>query len=188
MTISLLQTMWHRSCYGTAFSLRNTCFSRSRISLLFSEASYKSIWNGMTIAFSNEQDQGNDLEVLEKANDVNPADRRADKRILVHIPVEITEINAAGHQFTERTFIEDVSDFGCRFSTKGTVQKGDTVAVKLLGPNGKSLPNESPKLFEVMWVAPKTTGLTVGARILQGEKLANAKFPPEHSAPQKPSK
>jgi hypothetical protein len=30
-----------------------------------------------------------------------------------------------------------------------------------------------------MWIATKDHGFTVGARLLQGEKLANAKFPPE---------
>ena len=94
--------------------------------------------------------------------------RRAERRILVHVPVEVTEVDGEGRSFTERTFIEDVSDFGCRFSTRGLVQQGDTVAVKLLGPHGNSLPDEEPRLFEIMWVARKERGTTVGARLAPG--------------------
>lgn len=102
-------------------------------------------------------------------------EHRVEKRILVHVPVEVTEIDSEGRQITERTFIEDVSDFGCRFSTRGPVQQGDTVSVKLLGPSGRNLPGEEPRLFEIMWVARKERCYTVGARRLQGEKLTNVK-------------
>jgi len=107
-------------------------------------------------------------------------EHRVEKRILVHVPVEVTEIDGEGRQITERTFIEDVSDFGCRFSTRGPVQQGDTVSVKLLGPSGRNLPGEEPRLFEIMWVARKERCYTVGARRLQGEKLTNVKFLPEN--------
>jgi hypothetical protein len=107
-------------------------------------------------------------------------ERREAKRILVNAPVEVTEIDGEGQPITERTFIEDVSDFGCRFSARGPVKQGDTIAVKILGRYGNSLPDEKPRLFEIMWVAPKDHGSMVGARVLQGEKLANTKFPPEN--------
>jgi hypothetical protein len=107
-------------------------------------------------------------------------EKRTEKRILVHVPVELTEIKHDGHQVTERTFIEDVSDFGCRFSTRGAVHQGDTVAVKILGPSGYNLPHEESRLYEILWVAPKEHGFTVGARVLQGEKLANVKFPSQN--------
>jgi PilZ domain-containing protein len=108
-------------------------------------------------------------------------EHRAERRIAVHVPVEVTEIDGEGHNITERTFIEDVSDFGCRFSTRGPVQKGDTVAVKILGRHGNNVPGEEPRLYEIMWVARKEQGSTVGARLLLGEKLASTKFPPENS-------
>ncbi len=103
--------------------------------------------------------------------------RRAETRILVHVPVEVTVIDEQGQMVTDRTFIEDVSDFGCRFTTRGPVKQGDTVAVKILGKYGNSLSDEAPRLYEIMWVAPKDHSHTVGARLLQGEKLANTKFP-----------
>lgn len=104
--------------------------------------------------------------------------RREERHILVHVPVEVTEIGGDGRHITERTYIEDVSDFGCRFSARGPVQQGDTVALKLLGPHGNSLPDEEPRFYEIMWVARKAYGSTVGARLRQGEKPANFKFPP----------
>jgi hypothetical protein len=109
-------------------------------------------------------------------------EHRAEKRVLVNVPIEVTEIDGDGLPVTERTFIEDVSDFGCRFSTRGPVKQGDTVSVKVLGRYGNNLQSEEPRLYEVMWVAPKDHGSTVGARLLQGEKLANAKFPPENGS------
>ena len=115
-------------------------------------------------------------------------EKRLEKRILVNVPVEVTEIDSQGRQFTERTFIEDVSDFGCRFSTRGPVQQGDTISVKLLGPHGKGVADEQPHLYEIMWVARKQNGSTVGARVLQGEKLANIKFPPEKGGPKQDAK
>jgi hypothetical protein len=104
-------------------------------------------------------------------------ERREAQRILVNVPVEIIEIDGDGHSVSERTIIEDVSDFGCRFSACGPVKQGDTVAVKILGRYGHNLPDESPRLYEIMWIAPKEHGATVGARVLEGEKLANTKFP-----------
>ena len=105
-------------------------------------------------------------------------ERRTERRVLVHVPVEVTEIDGEGRPITERTFIEDVSDFGCRFTTGGPVKQGDTVALRILGRYGNNLPDEDSRLYEIMWVAPKDQRFTVGARLLQGEKLANAKFPP----------
>jgi hypothetical protein len=106
--------------------------------------------------------------------------RRAEPRILVHVPVEVTKAGGEGPSFLERTFIEDVSDFGCRFSIRVPVQQGDKVTVKPMGPDGDRLRGEEPSLYEVMWVARNDRTFTVGARLVQGEKLANVKSLPEN--------
>ena len=106
--------------------------------------------------------------------------RRAERRILVHVPIEVTKVDGEGHPFMERTFIEDVSDFGCRFSIRGPVLQGDKVTVKLLGPDGNSVRGEEPRLYEIMWVAQNDRTFTVGARLRQGEKLANVQSLPEN--------
>jgi hypothetical protein len=117
--------------------------------------------------------------VSEEKSSSNPylIERREAKRILVNAPFEVTEIDGEGHPITDRTFIEDVSDFGCRFSPRGPVKQGDTIAVKMLGFHGNNLPDEAPRLYEIIWVAGKDHGSSIGARVLQEEKLANAKFP-----------
>jgi hypothetical protein len=114
--------------------------------------------------------------------------RRTERRILVNVPVEVTQLDDAGHPVKEKTFIEDVSDFGCRFSTRRTIRQGATVGMKILGSHGDILPEEEPRYYEIMWVAPKEHGFTAGARVLQGEKLANVKFPLENSRPKQAPK
>jgi PilZ domain-containing protein len=104
-------------------------------------------------------------------------ERREAQRVHVHLPVEVTTIDGDGCPIKERTYIEDVSDFGCRFTTHGPIKQGDTVGVKILGRYGNNLPDEESRLYEIMWVAPSDQRFTVGARVLQGEKLASAKFP-----------
>jgi hypothetical protein len=109
--------------------------------------------------------------------------RRVERRILTNIPIEVTRVDAEGHPVKEKTYVEDVSDFGCRFSTRKTIQQGETVAVRILDSHGALLPDEKPRYYEIMWVAPKGNGFTVGARVLRGEKLANDKSPIENSSP-----
>jgi PilZ domain len=116
-----------------------------------------------------EQDNNPNSSVLER--------RKSGRRIVVHLPVSVTKVGSEGHQVTERTYIEDVSDFGCRFTTRGPLRQGETVSMELLGPDGKKLPDEDARLFEIMWVAPKPHRCAVGARVLHGDKLAAVKLP-----------
>ncbi len=117
------------------------------------------------------------MGIENKLDRIKWADRRHDARIVVNAPVEIGEIDEHGRQITERTFIEDVSDFGCRFSIRGTVQKGDTVSIRILNLDGKALPESAAKLFEVMWVGKTPSSCVVGARIRHGEKIDRSKIP-----------
>jgi hypothetical protein len=123
------------------------------------------------------------LETDNKRIETSQRERRTDVRILVNVPVEITTINHKGSQIAERTFIEDVSDFGCRFSIQGAVRKGDTVAVRLLSQDGRNLLDEPAKVFEVMWIARGTSIVVVGARILGGEKFDKDKLTQNSSDP-----
>ena len=110
------------------------------------------------------------------------SNRRCEERISINLSVEITRYDAAGNVFTERTRIEDVTSVGCRFRTQTELQRGDTVSIRPLVPGQKSVQGVEPQLFEIMWTAPQGTSWTVGARKLEGEKLANIKFPPANSA------
>jgi hypothetical protein len=60
--------------------------------------------------------------------------------------------------------------------------------VRPLEPGKKSMAHGQPLLFEVAWAAHHRTVCTVGARKLQGEKLAKAIFPPPNYSPRRPAK
>lgn len=141
----------------------------------------------MLRAFRSLEAQGTTVSEETKSSR-NWGEHRSERRILVHVPVEITEVDREGRQTTERTFIEDVSDFGCRFSTRAPVQQGDTLALKVLGKHGTVLTDEEPRYYEVMWVAPKEHGSIVGARVIQGEKLAKIKFAAQNNDPKHETK
>jgi hypothetical protein len=128
------------------------------------------------------------VNIENKPDQTIQPERRRDARIVVNVPVEITKIDETGLEITERTFVEDVSDFGCRFSIRGTVKKGDIVGIRLLAQDGRSLPDELAKLFEVMWVAPKASILVVGARICRGETFDKARLLHEANDPKLPGK
>jgi len=116
----------------------------------------------------SEEKQTSTLHLIEK---------RTEKRVLVNVPVEVTALDEVGKPIAERSFLEDVSDLGCRLTTHGPMKQGDTIALKILNRDGNDLPGCEQLLYEIMWVAPKVRGQTVGARLLQGEKLASSTFP-----------
>ena len=98
--------------------------------------------------------------------------RRTEQRVLVNVPVEVTFETGEGNRVTERTFIEDVSDLGCRFTTRAPAHQGDTVSLRFVGPTDRRMPNEEARHYKIMWVAPHGRGSTVGARLVTGEKPA----------------
>jgi hypothetical protein len=106
-----------------------------------------------------------------------------EERISVNLKVALTRYDAEGSLFTEQTTIEDVTSVGCRFRTQEEFQRGDIVSIKSLVPGQKCITEDHPQLFEVMWAAQQVNCWTVGARKLEGEKLANAKFPPPNHTP-----
>jgi hypothetical protein len=50
------------------------------------------------------------------------------------------------------------------------LRRGDTVAIKPLGADGQSLPQEQSKWFEVMWAVRCAAGWMVGARVSRQER------------------
>lgn len=115
-------------------------------------------------------------------------DRRNEIRLRVDIPIEVTWTGAEGRQITERTFVEDVSDFGCRFSTRKSMKQGDTVSVQLLSRNGKFVSSDKPKAFTIMWISRKLTGMTVGARLQGTDQIASTKAASEAAPSAEPTK
>lgn len=114
--------------------------------------------------------------------------RREERRTQVYVSVEVTLNPGEAHSTTERTFIEDVSDFGCRFTTRAPVHQGDTVSLRLLGTKGKKVPSEEPRLYKIMWVVQNGRTFTAGARLIKGEKLMDAESLPDQASPSETSK
>jgi hypothetical protein len=117
-----------------------------------------------------------------------PNKRRKEDRVSLNIQGEICGINRSGRIFTGEITIEDVSNVGCRFWTHLQLQIGDVVAIKPHVPGKMSLPDEHMRLFEIVWSERRATSWLAGARKLQGEKLANLKFVPEHHSAKDPKK
>lgn len=115
-------------------------------------------------------------------------EKRGEARLPVNIPVEVTGIDRAGHSLKGQTFVEDVTEQGCRFGARTRLQCGDIVMVKPLAPGMKILKHEQPQLFEVVWAAYHRKGCTVGTRKVPGEKFATAEFPPPTCPPRPPAK
>jgi hypothetical protein len=103
----------------------------------------------------------------------NSVERRTDKRFLINAQVEIAGVDIAGNPFMERTSVRDFSDAGCRFRTQVHLRRGDTVAIKPLGAEGQSLPQEQSKWFEIMWAVGCSAGWMVGARVSRQERNEN---------------
>ncbi len=110
---------------------------------------------------------------------MHSVEQRSDSRIRVSVPIEVIRTDREGRTVTEQTSIEDVSDFGCRFSIRGTVERGDVVAVNVLGSDLRPLRNEPSRRFEVMWVQRDAKLSIVGARVLEGPKLDKVKLAEE---------
>jgi hypothetical protein len=103
-------------------------------------------------------------------------EHRADKRFLLHSPVEITGVDDSGLQFAERSRLEDVGDLGCRFSMRTVVHEGDILGVEPLGPNGENFQDEYSPLFVVVWVKRGGDRLMAGARCLGEDELTDVGF------------
>lgn len=105
-------------------------------------------------------------------------DRRGGKRLFLTSTVEFKGVDEEGRTFVERTKTEDISESGCRFKTKVPLRRGDRLEIKLIPPPGTSLPEETAKQFEVMWVEEEENGWSIGARKTTKEKIWKVSFPP----------
>lgn len=104
-------------------------------------------------------------------------ERRADKRLLLHSPLQITGIDDTGFQFVEQTRLEDVGNAGCRFSMRNEVRCGTILGLELLGPDGEGLPEEHRRFFVALWVKREGDRRIVGAR-----RLPDRGFSETHNA------
>lgn len=101
-------------------------------------------------------------------------ERRADKRFLLHVPVEITGVDESGLQFSERSRLEDAGDIGCRFTLRNTVEQGGILGVEPLGPDGEKIEDEYSRPFLIIWMEPNGERFMVGVRSLLEDELTDS--------------
>jgi len=106
-------------------------------------------------------------------------DRRRGKRVPLTYAIEVSGLDRAGRLFTEHTTTTNISEDGCCFQIKNSLERGDVVAIKLLRCQPeKPLANRS-LLFQIAWTARERDGWFAGAVKLQPETIWPATFPPK---------
>jgi hypothetical protein len=117
-----------------------------------------------------------DWEALSKEFNL---DRRAGKRVNLKFPIEVSGFNRLGLLFAESTQTDDISESGCRFSLKESVNRGDVIAVKLLNRKGEHRLAARAELFQIVWRAQERGVWTIGALKLRTDKFWEVNFPPK---------
>jgi hypothetical protein len=116
------------------------------------------------------------------------ADRRREKRVNLTFSIAISTFSRNADLITERTRTLDISEYGCRFATNLPLERGNVVAITLLGPDEKTIAQEKLGRFEVMWTTEQPNVRIVGARQTEGDSLWDVSFPTFKRSPNTPAK
>ena len=111
------------------------------------------------------------------ANEAAAAERRREKRVNLTFSIAISTFNRNADLVAERTRTIDISENGCRFATRLPLERGNVLAIALVGLGEKTFAQEKSRRFEVMWTAEQSNVRIVGARQTDGDTLWNVSFP-----------
>lgn len=111
------------------------------------------------------------------ANEATAADRRREKRVNLTFSIAISTFSRNADLVAERTRTIDISENGCRFATRLPLERGNVLAIALVGLDEKNIAQEKSRRFEVMWTAEQSNVRIVGARQTDGDSLWNVSFP-----------
>lgn len=117
-----------------------------------------------------------DWEALSKELNI---DRRAGIRVNLKFPIEVSGFSRPGTLFVECTETSDISESGCRFALKETVNRGDVIAIKLLNRQSENGGAARAELFQIVWRACQDEIWSIGALKLRNEKFWEVNFPPK---------
>jgi c-di-GMP-binding flagellar brake protein YcgR len=117
------------------------------------------------------------------ANEVTAADRRREKRVNLTFSIAISTFSRDADLIAERTRTIDISENGCRFATRLPLERGNVLAIALVGLDEKTIAQEKSRRFEVMWTAEHSNVRIVGARQTDGDTLWNVSFPTTERSP-----
>jgi hypothetical protein len=111
------------------------------------------------------------------ANETTAAERRREKRVNLTFSIAISTFNRNADLIIERTKTIDISEYGCRFATRLPLERGNVLAIALVGRNEKNTAQEKLRRFEVMWTTEQSDVRIVGVRQTEGGSLWNVSFP-----------
>ena len=117
------------------------------------------------------------------ANEAAAAERRREKRVNLTFSIAISTFNRNADLVAERTRTIDISENGCRFATRLPLERGNVLAIALVGLDEKNFAEEKSRRFEVMWTAEQSNVRIVGARQTDGDTLWNVSFPTIKDSP-----
>jgi hypothetical protein len=104
-------------------------------------------------------------------------DRRRETRQPRRVPIEVTGFSQDGKFFVEETRTVDVSESGCSFTLKRSVERGGILAIKVLVQEHAGAASGKPYLYQVARAVEERDGWVVGAAKLQAESLWDIAFP-----------
>jgi PilZ domain len=104
-------------------------------------------------------------------------DRRREARIPLAIPVEVTGFDSHGKFFCEATKTVDISESGCSFALKRSLERGGVIAIKVAVKDRKKKTEQRPFLYQVARSTPEGERWIIGAAKLQPESVWYVAFP-----------
>src|SRR5882672_4091132 len=108
-----------------------------------------------------------------------PQDRRNGKRIPLSFHVEVCGIGINGIPYSDHASASDVSDRGCQLHLSREVRTGDLLTVRVVLAKDHAPDQDSPYLYQAVWVEPSNGGWIAGLQALEPGNPWPVNFPQE---------
>lgn len=110
--------------------------------------------------------------VMQKAKDEHKAalhnsNRRAEPRVTLMFPIEVSGFERSGKYFIERTSCFDVGEMSCAFPLEAEIAADCVVAIRSFHWQNSSVMESMPVLFQVVRLEDRPEGRVVAAVRLQ---------------------
>jgi hypothetical protein len=111
-------------------------------------------------------------------NKVHP-ERRRGKRVPLTFEVEVSGLGLNGVPYCDLATASEVSDRGCKLRLSREVKPGDLLTIRVVREGSAGAQQESPFLYQVVWVDPGLDRWTAGLAALEPGNPWRMKFPLE---------
>lgn len=85
-------------------------------------------------------------------------ERRRGQRVPLAFHVEVSGIGANGVPYCDHASACDVSDRGCQVSLTREIKQGDLLTLRVVRKGKPELDQDSPFLYQAVWVEPNENG------------------------------